>query len=305
MNDYSRLVLAMTPSRLGSVLAAAALILCGASLSAHDGLTEQIAAVTAQISRNPGSFDLVVRRAELYREDHQWKEALADLDRAERLDRTRPAPDLVRAHVYLDTHRWQASVEAATRFLARQTGHADALIVRGRARAKLGDRRAAAADFTRALETRPLPGVYLERAHNVESLGPRNVESALRGLDEGITRLGPIVTLELEAVELELRLKRYDAALARLDRVSAQSARKDTWLARRAAILERAGRLDEARVTYTAALDSANSQRERIRQTRASTALIRQLRADIARLATTPGHRSVTRRWQPDAAGTE
>ena len=114
--------------------------------------------------------------------------------------------------------------------------------------------------------------------------GGDGLTRALHSLDEGIVRLGPIVTLELEAIEVELRLNRYDAALARVDRISAQTPRKDSWLARRGAILERAGRLDEAHAAYRAALDAATSQPERIQHTGASMALVARLRADIARL---------------------
>lgn len=265
-------------------LALAGALACASPVPAHDGLADQIAGVTAQLAARPDSPDLLIRRADLYREARQWKEALADLARAEQVDPTLPAPDLVRAHLFLDAHNWTAAADAATRFLARQPGNADALIVRGRACAQTGDVRTAAADFTRALDARPLPDVYSERARALESLGPAGLEDALQGLDEGIVRLGPIVTLELEAVDIELRLSRFDAALARLDRVSAQASRKDSWLARRGAVLEQAGRLEEARATYTAALNSAGSQPERIRKTRASVELIERLRADLDRL---------------------
>lgn len=58
--------------------------------------------------------------------------------------------------------------------------------------------------------------------------------------------------------------------MARLDGITARAPRKDTWLARRGAILERAERPEEARAAYRAALDSLTSQSARIQQTRAS-----------------------------------
>jgi tetratricopeptide (TPR) repeat protein len=225
------------------VAVTAALLLAQQFPGAHDGLAERIAAITTQIVQNPASGALLVRRAELYRFSRQWREALADLDRASTLDPAMAAVDLARAHVFLDVGHQQAAVDAASRFLTRQPGHADALIVRGRARARLGFAEEGAIDFTRALDQRPAPDLYIERARAVLGSGAARIEGALRGLDEGIARLGPIVTLELEAIDLELRLKRYDAALSRLDRVSAQAARQESWLARRGAILERAGRI--------------------------------------------------------------
>lgn len=273
------------PRRLVCVLTIAGVLALWVSLAfAHDGVADQIAGLSAQLARHPNSPDILVRRAALYREARQWKQALADLDRADRLDPTLPAPGLIRAHVFLDAQKWTAAVDAATRFLARRPGHADALLVRGRAQLQLGQTRPAVADFTRALDAQPLPDVYSERARAVARLGRGGLEEALHGLDEGIARLGSLVTLELDAVDLELQLHRYDAALARLDRLSAQAARKDSWLARRGAVLERAGRLEQAHATYTAALDSAASQPEHVRRTRASVTLTAQLRADIARL---------------------
>jgi hypothetical protein len=63
---------------------------------AHDGIAAQIAALTAQIAASPASADLFVKRGELYRATRQWVQALADLDRATRLDPALASADLVR-----------------------------------------------------------------------------------------------------------------------------------------------------------------------------------------------------------------
>jgi tetratricopeptide (TPR) repeat protein len=267
---------------------ASALFLLEQFPAAHDGLAEQIAAVSAQIAASPASPELFVKRGELYRATRQYQQALADLDRAARLDPTFAAADLVRTYVCLDIGDSRSAADAATRFLTRQPGHVGALVARARALAKLGRAEDAAADFTRALEAQPQPDLYIERARVAATAGPAAIEAALRGLDDGIRRLGPIVTLELEAIDIELRLAHYDAALARLDRVSAQAARKESWLARRGAILESAGRLDEARSTYESALAAARSLPAWTQQTAASSALIVRLRTDLARLAPGP-----------------
>jgi predicted Zn-dependent protease len=273
---------------LRSVRLALLTILCiglgGRIALAHDGLAERIAALSAQIAQSPSSPSLLVKRAELYRENRQWSEALADLDRAEGIDSTIAIVNLVRAHVHFERKNWQAAADAATRFISRQPDHAEARTVRARAYARLGRRQAAAADFTSALAVRAQPDLYIERAKVLEGPGRDGLEQALQGLDEGLARLGPIVTLELEAIDLEMRLNRYDAALTRLDAITARAPRKDTWLARRGAMLERAGRPEEAGVAYRAALDSLSRQSDRIQQTRASMTLAEELRADIERL---------------------
>jgi tetratricopeptide (TPR) repeat protein len=268
-----------------SCLAVAAFLACGGPIaSAHNGLAEKIAVLSAQIARDPASADLLVRRADAYREVRQWTNALSDLDRAERIDSSLSTPDFVRARIFLERQEWQRAVAAATRFLTRQPRHADALIVRARAQSELGQWSASAADFSAALRGRPNPDIYIERARALAQVQPGGPARAVASLDEGISALGTLVTLELEAVDLELRLHRFDAALARVDRASAQSPRKESWLARRGAILERAGRRDEARAAYAAALAAAAHLPDRIQRTRASTTLIAELRADIERL---------------------
>jgi tetratricopeptide (TPR) repeat protein len=199
------------------------------------------------------------------------------------LDPTVAAVDLVRAQVLFGAGQQRAAVEAASHFLTKQPRHADALIVRGRARVAIGHTRDAVGDFTKALDLRPAPDLYVERARVMPKSRAAEIEAVLRGLDAGIEQFGSLVTLELEAIHLERRLKRYDAALRRLDRASALAARKDPWLARRGEILEQAGRIDEARTAYNAAL-AAMASVPAARQTRASSVLIARLRASLERL---------------------
>lgn len=156
------------------------------------------------------------------------------------------------------------------RFLRHQSNHVEGLVTRARVLAKLGSRDLAARDFTRALSITltPEPELYLERANVLAGEG-HNIEEALRGLDEGINRLGPIVTLQLLAIDLELRRNNYSAALARLDTITEQSERKEMWLVRRGEILKSAGRNEEARAAFSAALIAIESLPLERRQSRA------------------------------------
>src|ERR1041385_2750456 len=95
-------------------------------------------------------------------------------------------------------------------------------------------------------------------------------DDAVRGLDEGIRRMGPLVTLELSAIDLEVQLKRYDAALARVDTVMSRLQRKESWLVRRAEILKTAGREQEAKKSYRDALAAIEKLPPTHRHTRAT-----------------------------------
>jgi len=115
-----------------------------------------------------------------------------------------------------------------------------------------------ARDYTWAINlcTEQRPELYYERAQALAGGGNTYAREAVRGLDEGIKKLGPLVTLELCAIDIEVKDKQYDTALARLDTMAAKSPRKETWLARRGDILVQAGKNQEARKAFQAALDA-------------------------------------------------
>jgi predicted Zn-dependent protease len=260
-----------------TVLCIFAILLLPCYAGAHEGLPEQIAAITAKIKRDPKNASLYVQRGELYRLDRKWSRADADYAHALRLQPTLTIVHLARGSMLLESGRFVHAKLSLDRFLRQQPDHVEALITRARVLAKMGARLDADRDFTKAiaLTQPPEPELYIERSRVVT-----NIEEVLRGLDEGIDRLGPLVTLQLAAIEIELGRKNYDAALARLDLITAQSERKEAWLVRRGEILNAAGRNEEARAAFNAALNAIESLPPGRRQNRATTAL--QVRARSA-----------------------
>ncbi|MBI5383809.1 MAG: hypothetical protein HZA90_03890 [Verrucomicrobia bacterium] len=223
---------------------------------AHGELHEMIVQAGRDIERKPNDPQLYLHRAELYRLHREWDAGLADLDRADALSNQWHVLHFTRARLLLDAEWFQSAKVAADRFLAREPDHVEALITRARARAKLGERLAAADDYTRALArtSGPVPELYLERAEALTAEGGAHVDKALEGLEQGLAKLGPVVTLQLAAMNLELKQNRLEAALARIDGAMAQSPNKENWLARRGEVLRQAGRNQEAAAAFTAAL---------------------------------------------------
>ena len=248
---------------------------------AHEGLHEQIVTITAKIKREPKNAALYLQRGELHRLHRDWARAAADYDRASRIQPSLTIVDLGRGKMLFESRRFRQAKFVLDRFLRQQPRHVEALVTRGRVLARIGARLEAANDFTEALALAPAPEpeLYLERAQ-VLAGDDRHIQEALRGLNEGIKQLGPLVTLELAAIDLELRGNNYDAALTRLDAITAQSERKETWLVRRGEILKAAGRHEEARKAFSAAIVAIESLPPERRQSRAITAL--QLRARSA-----------------------
>src|SRR5262245_26443848 len=194
---------------------------------AHGDLHDQIAAVTEEIAREPNNAMLYLKRAELHRAHTEWDAAQADYSQVARFEPDFAALDFYRGRMLLEAGRTKPARLYLDRFLEKQPAHSEARIVRARVLMKLGECEAAANDFTCAITRlpEPKPDYYLERAQAWLSAGDAHVDDALRGLDEGIRKLGPLAALRLRAIDIELSRKNFDGALARLEQILKESPR--------------------------------------------------------------------------------
>jgi predicted Zn-dependent protease len=262
----------------------AALTVCASVLSAHGDLHEQIAEASRAIARQPRHAALYLARGELHRAHHDTAPALADYGTALRLDPSLDAAHLARGRLLLEAHRAADALPDLDRFLARRPDHADALVVRARARAAVGDAPHAREDYDHALTLAANPDWFIERARLVRSSA--GAAAALHGLDEGSARLGPILTLTLEAIDCELILGHHDAALARLDRLVAASGSHPQWSLHRGNILLAAGRTKDAHHAFSTALDEIDALPPARRRTRQNEALRARAMSALAHLDT-------------------
>ena len=255
----------------------------------HGGIHEQIESLTREIGQSSSDAQLYLRRGELHRIHRDWTAALADYAAAARLGPELAQVEFCRGRMLLEAGRPAEAKIALDRFLSGDPRNPEALVARARTLTKLARHEASAEDYTRALEhhAQPKPDLFVERAQAEAAAG--RVDAGLRGLDEGIRRFGPLVTLELPAIELELRAHRYDRALARLALVSSQSPRKETWQARQGEILELANRATEALQAYSAALKAIETLPPERRRTAAMMELTERVQSAMARLKTDAG----------------
>ena len=236
------------------------------------------------IAREPANVDFLVERADLYREIGSLSRALADYDHALRLDPARNV-HLGRALVFLQQQRFDDALAATDASIAREPGDARAWRARADALAGLDrdEEAVGALDDAIAVGDPPLPDDYLQRAELLARASHLN--DAIAGLDEGLARLGPAVTLQLLAIELERRRGTFDSALARIDDLQERYDRVETVLVLRGDVLAQAGRKEEADAAYTDALQVIE---ERLSNRRAAPAEA-QLRADVLRKLGTDG----------------
>lgn len=228
-------------------------VLAASRLIAHGDSTLEIEALTAAIAEAPNRPELYLRRAEHHAEHANWKAAEADIERAAEYSAGLTEVAAAMAKVYFESGRLAAAADVLNIGLARFPDDAELLILRARVWRKLEAAEAAYSDYAAAIRqlATPRPEVFLECAALAIS-----AEKRLALLEDGLNRVGTVVTLVERAVELELMLGRVDRAVERLDRLIGEVERKEIWLKRRGDVLAQAGRTTEARQSYAAAGDA-------------------------------------------------
>ena len=271
-----------------------ALLLWPEAAIAHGDLHEQILKLNRAIAASPRDATLYLQRGELHRAHHSPRDARADYDRALELDPSLDAARLARARLLVEIGQAAKAGPDLDAFLARHPGNIDATLVRARARRATGDVRGAVTDYDTALAAAPDPDHGLERARLLAATGAdADRRRAVAGLDALMLALGPIVTLELEAVTLLAAGGDYDAALARVDQAIARTPQAIGWLVRRADVLKQAGRTADARQAYhdaRDALDTLSPSRRQTRDAQRTRAAIDSALADLTPTFQGPSH---------------
>jgi predicted negative regulator of RcsB-dependent stress response len=250
-------------------------------LLAHEDPADQSAHYAHLLDAEPANPDLHLQQGEMHRLAGRWADAEAELVLAAEFGADASVVSLCRAALELDQGRPQAALAALA--MAPHSGSA-ALFISGRALRQLGRWPAAAAELTLAVASsaRPCPEDYLELADTIAAQGEPLVAAAIASLDTGLMRLGPVASLTLAAVEIEVHSRRFDAALARLAAAPASMANTPKWLARRGEILRLAGRDLEAEAAFTAAAARIEELPAHRRTTPAIKLLEQQLRTELS-----------------------
>ncbi len=266
----------------------AAWLLLAGEAAGHGSVHDRLAALEVQIADSPTAAPLYLRRAALLGEHEDWAPALRDCDRAQQLDPGIEV-DLTRGNLLLAAARPAEAVTALDRFLLLHPNHPPALISRARARIQLGRQPAAIADLRAAVHHSATlePDLVVELADALAAHA--EPLEAITALDFGIAKLGNAPALAVRALELELTLKNFDAALVRVAAMQAAAPRPEPWLARRAAILAQADRLPEARAAWQALIAQLAALPPAQRDSHALSLLLAEARQALAALPPTAG----------------
>ncbi len=257
-------------------------VLCYPAVSlAHDGIHARLARADTVIAEDPGQAQLWVQRADLLREHGDMSLAWADLRRARSLPGGAAEVLFVEALLARDLGWSHLARRRITEHLALHPQDGVGHVLHGELLASLGRKAAALEAYQRALETHeaPAPDLYLAAAATLKNQGDPGLEAGLVLIEEGLQRLGDLVSLQLEAIDLEVGLCRPDQALARLDALIAASPRPERWLVQKGDLLLDAGRGGAARAAYLAAQAALRAGGQRRSHTAAAAALQQHIEA--------------------------
>jgi tetratricopeptide (TPR) repeat protein len=270
---------------LGAALLAAGAGIVPALALAHGDLHDQIANMDRQIAAQPQSAALYLRRAELHRIHREWDAADLDYAKVLALEPKHPEAAWLRARAWLEAGKSAVALPELDRYIAQFPDHASARLTRARALVAAGRNVQAAADYEAALERlpEPEPDYYLEQ-RNAQQAAGLSPAAQLAGIEKGLRRLGPVPSLEDAALDVEVRAKQWEAALARLDRQAAMAARKERWHYRRGLVLAQADRSQHAAAAFRASLEAIDRLPPALRSPRATAVLAEQVGQELKKL---------------------
>jgi tetratricopeptide (TPR) repeat protein len=220
-------------------------------------LDHDIERESQSLAEDPSDVEARLRRAHYYRLNGQPEKALADLQQVARL-----APDDARPHVERGFalaalgRNTEAEAELGA-FISQTGGTVTAHAERARIRTLTGRPDLAIADLGSAIALGPSLELYLERGRLLEDQA--RYAEATEGYREGLARIGKSPLLQRALVNALIVQARYDDALTAIDAALARGQLETQWLVKRAEVLERMGRIEEAQEARRDALSRANA----------------------------------------------
>lgn len=259
-------------------------LLAGGRAEAHGNDFEMIFSLTQELAKRPGDAGLLLERAEVWRAHGELDVARQDLEAA-LAAQPRFQPARVRlAMVARDQGRLEEALTLLDTAALAEPGQPFIRSVRSGVYLRLGRPAAAVSDLNAILssDVEPAPELYLDRARAQLAMAKPDTNAVVRGLDQGIDRMGPVPSLHLMALDLEEQSGQVEAALLRIERLTKESARKERWLERRGDVLVKAGRAAEAAKAWEEALAAIDALPERQRRTVATTEQRASIEAKLA-----------------------
>jgi tetratricopeptide (TPR) repeat protein len=167
-------------------------------------------------------------------------------------------------------------------FLVGQVNHAGGRTLRAELLEKKGDWKKAEADLRVAATASTEPHFATLHAQLLERHG--RAAEAVRALDATSQARGRVPVLEQLALEIQERAGHTQGALIRLDKMITQEPRPDIWMIRKAKLLEKVGRTEEARTVWNQAAAAFEKLPAQKRETKSNQALAKEIQSSRSKL---------------------
>ncbi|PHN04753.1 tetratricopeptide repeat protein [Flavilitoribacter nigricans] len=254
---------------------------------AHGDLHEQIQQVTKAIEERPDSAYLYFKRGKLYFHHEDFRECLADLQRAQSLGHH----DLIQQLIFAKAHHQLGQPELALSYidliLADHPHHVNALKTKGRISFDRGNYQTAALAFEQVIahSIRSIPENYMDACRAWELLGTEQGQNrAIAILEKGIEALGPIISLYEKRTELLINYGRLEEAIAAQQAIIDISQRKEAAYYRMAEIHLMREDHSSAAQYLQLSRSAFESLPQRIQQTTAMTDLLKDINKHLQQL---------------------
>ncbi len=256
---------------------------------AHGPLHEQILLATDELAKKPNDPELLGQRAEMFRAHGLFSEAREDLGALEKVRPGDVTNRLRRGWLELAAKETNAAIQNLEAWSKARPDSVEGHFGLAQAYALAGRPAAAVPHFSRVLKDsdEPRPELFLDRAKAQVAAGFPPADT-LAGLDEGISRLGPLPILQKFAADLEMKRGEVTAAVARIEAIAARSERKERWLFLQGELFRQAGRTNDAQDRFVAARRSLDLLPDKLQRSFVATELRQQIDARLAEPVSSP-----------------
>jgi predicted Zn-dependent protease len=257
----------------------------------HGPIHDQVRMLDERIRSEPQNSEYLIRRGRLFLEANHITEAMSDLRRALDVDLNAIGARYYLGQAFLRSgDAAQAEREARLYLVGTRDQGEDAAVLGyrllGQALIARNQPLAAAVAYVTALSrsSTPEPAQFLEAAEAYVAGGNTHLGRALKVLEEGMRRLGPLPLLQNAAVDIERKLGRVDAALSRLESLIAQGDAREQRLFLKGEILLEAKRLSEAEEAFHQAGNAVRALAPDYQKTKAVQTLTKEIDARLGAL---------------------
>lgn len=236
---------------------------------ADGDLQGRIDRISVEIKKYPDSLQLIMKRGDLYRRQKEFFPAFEDYQVVLLKSPEHKEVNFSLSLLYLDHKFYNSGLVHINRYMGKQSGSVEAHLVRAELLENLKYFKDASTDYQYVIENyeKPRPSHYLAMSRCTIQADSANWKQSIQWLEKGKDKLGDIITLEQQALKIEMSQQEYQAAIARVDEILADLPRKEKWLYQKGLILKEAGKNDEAVFVFKNALDQIDQLKQRFQET--------------------------------------